>query len=511
MSFERLFHPQGIAIIGASADITRIGSHPLKALKNAGYSGGIFPINPRYPELHGLQCFPDVMSIKSRCDLAVVAVPAPGVVQAIRDCGKAGIPFAVVLTAGFRETGPEGRELEAELARALAETGVRIVGPNCQGMISVEARVWAAFGSVSDETELKPGSVSCAFQSGGFGYAIVNLAEAQGVGFRYCVSSGNEVDITTPELLSAFLDDPGTSLAFAYLEGTPDARRLLDLGRKSLETRKPVMIWKAGTTDAGVKAAASHTANMTGSYDLYRAAMRQCGPHRGRRRRAHRRHRQAVCARARARRLDDRRAVDLRRLRRGVCRRRRARRPDAAALRPRDAGQDAPAGAGLRLAGEPGRHHGCRVLRCLAFHPHARGRAGGPGPRSAGDPARVDLRAARRPQRRGDRRRRRQDQETRTRRLVRPARQVREGRQGPGGRRRAVRHHARAVGACRSGARTLRCRSPAPAAAPGAQCAEAFSRDPARGRSHAQRGREQGGAAGLRCSCRQRGVCGCRR
>ena len=277
MSFERLFHPQGIAIIGASADITRIGSHPLKALKNAGYGGGIFPINPRYPELHGLQCFPDVMSIKSRCDLAVVAVPAPGVVQAIRDCGKAGIPFAVVLTAGFRETGPEGRQLEAELARALAETGVRIVGPNCQGMLSVEARVWAAFGSVSDETELKPGTVSCAFQSGGFGYAIVNLAEAQGVGFRYCVSSGNEVDITTPELLSAFLDDPGTSLAFAYLEGTPDARRLLDLGRKSLEKRKPVMIWKAGTTDAGIKAAASHTANMTGSYDLYRAAMRQCG------------------------------------------------------------------------------------------------------------------------------------------------------------------------------------------------------------------------------------------
>jgi acyl-CoA synthetase (NDP forming) len=277
LSFERLFHPRGIAIIGASADITRIGSHPLKALKNAGYDGGIYPINPRYPELHGLKCYPDAMSVPAGCELAVVAVPAPGVAQAIRDCGKAGIPFAVVLTAGFRESGPEGRKLEEELKRALSETGVRIVGPNCQGMLSVEARVWAAFGSVSDETELKPGAVSCAFQSGGFGYAIVNLAEAQGVGFRYCVSSGNEVDITTPELLSAFLDDPGTSLAFAYLEGTPDARRLLDLGAKSLRTGKPVLIWKAGTTDAGIKAAASHTANMTGRYDLYRAAMRQCG------------------------------------------------------------------------------------------------------------------------------------------------------------------------------------------------------------------------------------------
>ena len=154
---------------------------------------------------------------------------------------------------------------------------MRIVGPNCQGMLSIQARVFAAFGSVADETDFRPGSVSCAFQSGGFGYAIVNLAEAQGVGFRYCVSSGNETDIAMPELLSAFLDDPGTSLAFAYLEGTPDARPLLDVGRKSLEKGKPVLIWKAGTTDAGVKAAASHTANMTGTYDLYRAAMRQCG------------------------------------------------------------------------------------------------------------------------------------------------------------------------------------------------------------------------------------------
>jgi acyl-CoA synthetase (NDP forming) len=277
LSFERLFHPRGIAIIGASADLSRISGQPIKALKNAGFRGGLFPINPKYPELHGLKCYPDVQSVKEPCDLALVAVPAPAVAQSIRDCGKAKIPFAVVLTAGFRETGAEGRKLEEELAKAVADSGVRIIGPNCQGMLSVESRVWTVFGSVADETDLRAGRVSCAFQSGGFGYAIVNLAEAQGVGFRYCVSTGNEVDITTPELLSAFLDDPGTELAFAYLEGTPDARRLLDLGRKSIETGKPVLIWKAGTTDAGVKAAASHTANMTGSYDLYRAAMRQSG------------------------------------------------------------------------------------------------------------------------------------------------------------------------------------------------------------------------------------------
>jgi acyl-CoA synthetase (NDP forming) len=277
VSFERLFHPKAIAIIGASSDLTRIGGHPIKALKTAGYKGGLYPVNPKYPEMHGLKCYPDAMAIGQPCDLAIIAVPAPGVAQAVRDCGKAGIPFAVVLTAGFRETGPEGRKLEDGLVRAVKESGVRIVGPNCQGMLSIQSRVWAAFGSVADETEFRPGSVSCAFQSGGFGYAVVNLAEAQGVGFRICVSSGNETDIDMPELLSAFLDDAGTSAIFAYLEGTPNARRLLDVGRKSLELAKPVMIWKAATTDAGIKAAASHTANMTGSYDLYRAALRQSG------------------------------------------------------------------------------------------------------------------------------------------------------------------------------------------------------------------------------------------
>ena len=277
MSFERLFNPRGIAVIGASGDLTRISGQPIAALKNSGYKGGIYLVNPKYQELHGLKCYPSVDAIGQPCDLALVAVPAPGVPSAVRDCGKAGIPFAIVLTAGFREAGPEGRKLEAELARAAKDSGVRFIGPNCQGSLSVPSRMWCVFGSVSHETELKEGAVSCAFQSGGFGYAVVNLAEAQGVGFRHVVSTGNETDITMPELLSEFLDDPGTKLAFAYIEGTPNARAFLDLGRKSLETGKPVLIWKGAQTEAGTKAAASHTANLTGNYDLYQAAFRQSG------------------------------------------------------------------------------------------------------------------------------------------------------------------------------------------------------------------------------------------
>jgi acetate---CoA ligase (ADP-forming) len=277
MSFERLFHPRGIAIVGASRDLTRIGGHPLKALQKAGYNGGIFPVNPRYPEIAGLICYASCTAIKAPCDVAVVAVPAGMVAQAIRDCGAAGIGFAVILTAGFRETGPAGAKLEAELKDVAAQAKVRLIGPNCQGLLSLQERVWAVFGSVSEETELQPGGVSCAFQSGGFGYAIVNLAEAQGVGFRYCVSTGNETDIAMPELLSAFLDDPGTQMVFGILEGTPDARGLLALGRKSLSLGKPVLIWKSATSEVGARAAQSHTANMTGRIDLYRAAFRQAG------------------------------------------------------------------------------------------------------------------------------------------------------------------------------------------------------------------------------------------
>jgi acetyltransferase len=276
-SFERLFAPRAIAIIGASGDLTRISGQPIQALINSGFKGPVHLVNPRYQELHGRKCYASAAAIGQPVDLALIAVPAPGVSAAIRDCGAAKIPFAIILTAGFREAGEEGRRLEGELARACKESGVRAIGPNCQGALSTESRMWCVFGSVAEETGLMPGPVSCAFQSGGFGYAVVNLAEAQGIGFRNVVSTGNETDITMPELLSAMLDDPGTELAFGYMEGTPNARALLDLGQKSLAMAKPVLIWKGAQTDIGTKAAASHTANLTGDYDLFRAAFRQSG------------------------------------------------------------------------------------------------------------------------------------------------------------------------------------------------------------------------------------------
>ena len=133
MSFERLFHPRGIAIIGASADPTRIGGHPLRALQRAGYKGGIFPVNPRYPDPRGRPAFRPAPRSSRQRHVAIVAVPAALVAQAVRDCGAAGIGFAIILTAGFRETSPAGAKLEAELKEVAREANVRLIGPNCQG------------------------------------------------------------------------------------------------------------------------------------------------------------------------------------------------------------------------------------------------------------------------------------------------------------------------------------------------------------------------------------------
>src|SRR6185369_15493611 len=185
MKFDPLFNPRGIAIAGASGDETRPGGQTVRALNQYGYRGGIYPVNPRYPELAGHKCYASVAAIEGECDLAVVALPAAQVPGVMRQCGQRGIRFAVVLGGGFRETGGAGAAIEQEMLSAARETGVRIIGPNCLGLVNVHARVFAAFGSIAREPELKPGGVSTVIQSGGFGNALVLRCALAGVGFRY--------------------------------------------------------------------------------------------------------------------------------------------------------------------------------------------------------------------------------------------------------------------------------------------------------------------------------------
>lgn len=276
-SFERLFDPRGIAIIGAQPDPTRGGGQPLRALQAYGYQGGIYPVHPSHAEVHGLQCHRSVLDIEGPCDVAVIATPAGAAVQAIRDCGRRGIPFAVVYSGNFRVPSQGGRTLADDLQSACRESGVRMIGPNCLGVVSLPHNVYAAFGSMSREPRLRSGCVSLVSQSGGFGYSMTLRSFAAGAGFRHLVSTGNELDITTPEIMQAYVDDPGTRVILAYIEGVSDGRALMAVGEQALRAGKPILLWKAGNSNEGRRAAASHTGNMTGDYDIYRAALAQAG------------------------------------------------------------------------------------------------------------------------------------------------------------------------------------------------------------------------------------------
>jgi acetyltransferase len=275
--FARLFDPRGIAIVGASTDLSRPGGQTVDALVRLGFRGGIYPVNPRYAEIAGHRCYPSVAAIEGPCDVAVIALPAAQAAGLVAECGRRGIGFAVVLGGGFREGGPEGIARERAMLAAAREHGVRIIGPNCLGVVSVHRRAYAAFGSVTRPPRLEPGPVSAVLQSGGFGNSIVVQCALAGIGFRHVVASGMESDVDTPQLIEAFVADSETRAILLYLESVADGRALIAACRRALAAGKPVIALKAGNTGQGMRAAASHTARMTASHDVYRAAFRQCG------------------------------------------------------------------------------------------------------------------------------------------------------------------------------------------------------------------------------------------
>jgi acetyltransferase len=275
--FERLFEPRAIAAVGVSEDAARPGSQTVHALLRNGYPGRIYPVNPKYPTYEGMTCYPSVSAIEGEVDVAVIGVPARGVIGVIEDCAKKRVPFVVVPSGGFRESGAEGAARQDRMLAIAREAGMRIVGPNCLGLVNVHKDVYAGFGSITRPPALEKGSVSLVTQSGGFGYSIALACQQAGIGFRNIIATGNEADIDTIEFLDALLEDEGTSIILAYIEGLPNGRALLEVGRRALALGKPLLVWKGGVTEEGARAAATHTANLTGSYDYYRALFRQAG------------------------------------------------------------------------------------------------------------------------------------------------------------------------------------------------------------------------------------------
>ena len=277
MSLHSLFDPRSVAIVGATQDSRRAGGQPLYSLTHLGYTGAVFAVNPRYTEIDGRPCYASVDALPQACDLAVIAVPAIDVPSAIEACGRKGIPYALILSAGFREIGERGAALEARLQAALKLSGVRAVGPNCIGMMNLRARVFAGFGAAFRKHDWRGGPVAMISQSGGFAYSIMTYCEEAGIGFDHMVSTGNESSLDTLDFIEHFLEDEATRLIAVYMEGIGNGRRLRALGRRALEIGKPIAVWKVGNTRAGSRAAVSHTANLTEDYDWYRDAFREGG------------------------------------------------------------------------------------------------------------------------------------------------------------------------------------------------------------------------------------------
>lgn len=269
---EKFFRPSSVAVIGASQKNGKIGHDVLLNLIEYGYKGKIYPINPNDKEIMGLKAYPSVLEIKGDIDLAVFAIPAPTVPEVLKECGRKGVKAAIVITAGFKETGPEGKKLETQLAETGKEFGIRILGPNCLGLICKESLLNASFAGVSP----LPGDIAFFSQSGALCTAILDWAVKEKIGFSKFISLGNKADISETTLLKALGDDPDTKVILGYIEDVKDGQEFMRLA-KEVTAKKPVIIYKAGGTKAGARAASSHTGSLAGSEAAFNAAFAQTG------------------------------------------------------------------------------------------------------------------------------------------------------------------------------------------------------------------------------------------
>jgi acyl-CoA synthetase (NDP forming) len=274
---SRFLNPRGVAVVGVSNDAGRIGGQALRLLTDFGYPGKIYPVNPKYSDVKGLPCYPDVASVPQPCDVALIALAAAHVPGAIEQAGRAGIPFALVLSSGFSEVGAEGKALQDKLLAAARKANVRIVGPNCLGILNLKDNARIGFGGTSQLTALKPGPMAMVTQSGGFGFGVVAAAAYYGVGCNYAISTGNEADLTLLDWVADLIERPEVGIVVAFMEGVDDGRRLVEVGERALELGKPILAWKVGNTAVGSQAAASHSARLSSGYELYRAAFRRGG------------------------------------------------------------------------------------------------------------------------------------------------------------------------------------------------------------------------------------------
>ncbi len=272
-----LLHPESVAIIGASDDITKTGARPLAFLRKAGYAGRVYPVNPRRDTVLGEKAWPSISALPETPDHVFVAADTRFVVDAVRECGERGVPVVTVLAGGFAEAGLEGAERQRELLEVARRYGVRIVGPNSIGVVNPGAGMLLTANAAFAEDDIPVGRTFVASQSGSVIGALMTRAKAVGIGFAGLVSTGSEIDLTVGEICAATIDDPEVDAYCLFLESLDNAGPLAEFARLAHERGKPVTVYKLGRSDAAAELSVSHTGALAGEDSEASAFFEACG------------------------------------------------------------------------------------------------------------------------------------------------------------------------------------------------------------------------------------------
>jgi acyl-CoA synthetase (NDP forming) len=275
-SLDLLLEPRSVAVIGASADATRLTGRPVRYLLEKGFQGRIYPINPSREEVQGLRCYPSVSALPETPDVAYVLIPATAVPDVVDECGQRGVPFVVISSSGFAEIAG-GEAAQRQIVESSKRYDTAIVGPNCEGIWNVPAGVLITFGSAALRDDIRPGPISIVSQSGSLGAGLIQNLLNEGLGVNHFVSTGNEAGLDALDFLAYLVERDDTKVIVLFVEGLHRGARLLEIGRRAHEREKVILALKSGASEAGGRANASHTGRIASEDAIYDALFRQAG------------------------------------------------------------------------------------------------------------------------------------------------------------------------------------------------------------------------------------------
>jgi acyl-CoA synthetase (NDP forming) len=276
-TLDQLTAPQRVAIVGASDNPTRIGGRPISYMLNHGYTGQIFPVNPKNETIQGLPAYAQISEIPEEIDFALIAVKSTMVAEQVRAAAQKGARTALIFSSGFAEMDASGRALQEELVEIGNNTGIRILGPNCLGLFNAQSCFFPTFTATIDRAKPEVGGVGIASQSGAYGSHIYMACHSRGLGINHWVTTGNEADIEVAEVIKLMATDESVHTILAYVESVKDGELMIDALETARANRKPVIVTKVGQSEIGAAAAASHTASLAGEDKIYDSIFRQYG------------------------------------------------------------------------------------------------------------------------------------------------------------------------------------------------------------------------------------------